>query len=116
MNTKNAYYPFGHIVFSESPHWAYYRFDWEPPTRYADELMFKVRECAQILTGELLAEDFDEDEDEEEVVVLYDAGCAVMRAVASLWAAAGEVRRRGVPGLKALFSQSLSQARPVVQQ
>ena len=29
VNTKNAYYPFGHIVPSESPHWAYYRFDWE---------------------------------------------------------------------------------------
>ena len=24
LNTKNAYYPFGHIVPSESPHWAYY--------------------------------------------------------------------------------------------
>ena len=22
VNTKNAYYPFGHIVPSESPHWA----------------------------------------------------------------------------------------------
>ena len=33
-------------------------------------------------------EDVDEDEDEEEVVVLGDAGCAVMRAVAGLWAAA----------------------------
>ena len=29
-------------------------------------------------------EDVDEDEDEEEVVVLGDAGCAVMRAVAGL--------------------------------
>ena len=27
VNTKNAYYPFGHIVPSEDPHWAYYRFD-----------------------------------------------------------------------------------------
>ena len=33
VNTKNAYYPFGHIVNSESPHWAYYRFDWELPSR-----------------------------------------------------------------------------------
>ena len=33
-------------------------------------------------------EDVDEAEDEEEVVVLEDAGCAVMRAVAGLWAAA----------------------------
>ena len=33
-------------------------------------------------------EDVDEAEDEEEVVVLGDAGCAVMRAVAGLWAAA----------------------------
>ena len=33
-------------------------------------------------------EDVDEDEDKEEVVVLGDAGCAVMRAVAGLWAAA----------------------------
>ena len=32
-------------------------------------------------------EDIDEAEDEEEVVVLGDAGCAVMRAVADLWAA-----------------------------
>ena len=55
VNTENAYYPFGHIVPSESPHWAYYRFDWELPSRFADELMFKVRECAQFLTGELLA-------------------------------------------------------------
>ena len=57
VNTKNAYYPFGHIDLSESPHWAYYRFDWELPSRFADELMFKVRECAQFLTGELLAMD-----------------------------------------------------------
>ena len=55
VNTKNAYYPFGHIVSSKSPHWAYYRFDWELPSRFADELMFKVRECAEFLTGELLA-------------------------------------------------------------
>ena len=33
-------------------------------------------------------EDGDEDEDEEEEVVLGDARCAVMRAVAGLWAAA----------------------------
>ena len=33
-------------------------------------------------------EDVDEDEEEEEVVVLGDAGCAVMRAGAGLWAAA----------------------------
>ena len=33
-------------------------------------------------------EDVHEDEDEEEVVVLGDAGCAVMRAVAGLWVAA----------------------------
>ena len=32
--------------------------------------------------------DVDEDEDGKEVVVLGDAGCAVMRAVAGLWAAA----------------------------
>ena len=57
VNTKNAYYPFGHIVSSESLHWAYYRFDWELPSRFADELMFKVRKCAQFLTGELLAMD-----------------------------------------------------------
>ena len=57
VNTKNAYYPFGHIVPSESPHWAYYRFDWELPSCFADEPMFKVRECAQFLTGELLAMD-----------------------------------------------------------
>ena len=57
VNTKNAYYLFGHIVPSESPHWAYYWFDWELPSRFADELMFKVRECAQFLTGELLAMD-----------------------------------------------------------
>ena len=24
VNTKNAYYPFGHIIPSESAHWAYY--------------------------------------------------------------------------------------------
>ena len=57
MNTKNAYYPFGHIVPSESLHWAYYRFDWELPSRFADELMFQVREFAKFLTGELLAMD-----------------------------------------------------------
>ena len=57
VNTKNAYYPCGHIVPSESPHWAYYRFDWELPSRFADELMFKVRECARFLTGKLLAMD-----------------------------------------------------------
>ena len=55
--TKNAYYPFGHTVPSESPHWAYYRFDWELPFRFADELMFRVRVCAQFLTGEILAMD-----------------------------------------------------------
>ena len=33
-------------------------------------------------------EDVDEDEDKEEVVVLGDAGCAVLRAVAGLWVAA----------------------------
>ena len=33
-------------------------------------------------------EDVDEDENEEEVVVLGDAGCAVMRAVGGLWVAA----------------------------
>ena len=32
-------------------------------------------------------EDVDEAEDEEKVVVLGDAGCAVMRAVAGLWVA-----------------------------
>ena len=57
VNTKNTYYSFGHIVPSESTHWAYYRFDWELPSRFADELMFKVCECAQFLTGELLAMD-----------------------------------------------------------
>ena len=57
LNTKNAYYPFGYIVPSESPHWAYYWFNWESPSRFADELMFKVRECAQFLTGEPLAMD-----------------------------------------------------------
>ena len=57
VNTKNDYYPLGHIVPSESPQWAYYRFDWELPSRFADELMFKVRKCAQFLTGELLAMD-----------------------------------------------------------
>ena len=56
-NTKNAFYPFGNIAPSESPHWAYYPFDWELPSRFADELMFKVRECAQFLTRELLAMD-----------------------------------------------------------
>ena len=57
VNTKNAYYLFGHIVPSESPHWAYYQFDWELPSRFADELMFKIRECARFLTRELLAMD-----------------------------------------------------------
>ena len=41
------------------------------------------------------AEDVDEDEDEEEVVVLGDADCAVMRAVAGLWAAASAVATAG---------------------
>ena len=57
VNTKNAYYPFGHIVHSKSPHWAYYWFDWDLPSPFADELMFKVCKCAQFLTGELLAMD-----------------------------------------------------------
>ena len=57
VNSKIAYYPFGHIVPSESPHWAYHRLDWELPSRFADEYMFKVRECAHFLTGELLAMD-----------------------------------------------------------
>ena len=57
VNTNNAYYPFGHIVPSESPHWAYYRFDWELSSRFADELMSKVRKCTQFLTGELIAMD-----------------------------------------------------------
>ena len=33
VNTKNAYYAFGHIVPSESPHWADCRFDWELSSR-----------------------------------------------------------------------------------
>ena len=37
----------------------------------------------------------DEDEDEEEVVVFGDAGCAVMRAVADLWAAASAAATAG---------------------
>ena len=37
----------------------------------------------------------DEDEDEEEVVVLGDAGCAVMRAVVGLWAAASAAATAG---------------------
>ena len=40
-------------------------------------------------------EDFDEDENGEEVVVLGDAGCAVMRAVAGLWAAASAASTTG---------------------
>ena len=57
VSTKNAYYALGNIVLSESPHWAYYPFNWELPSRFADELMFKVRECAQFLTRELIAMD-----------------------------------------------------------
>ena len=57
VNTKNAYYPLGHIVPSESPHWAYYRFDWELSSRFGDKLMFKVPECTPFLTGELIAMD-----------------------------------------------------------
>ena len=40
-------------------------------------------------------EDVDEAEDEEEVVVLGDAGCAVMRAVAGSWAAASAAATAG---------------------
>ena len=40
-------------------------------------------------------EDIDEAEDEEEVVVLGDLGCAVMRAVAGLWAAASAAATAG---------------------
>ena len=40
-------------------------------------------------------EEVDGDEDEEEVVVLGDAGCAVMRAVAGLWAAASAAAIQG---------------------
>ena len=40
-------------------------------------------------------EDVDEDEDEEEVVVLGDAGCAVMRAVTGLCAAASAAATAG---------------------
>ena len=57
VNTKNAYYPFGHIVPSESPHWAYCRFDWELQSCFPDKIIFKVRECAQFLTGQLIVMD-----------------------------------------------------------
>ena len=40
-------------------------------------------------------EDVDEDEDEEEVVVLGDAGCAVMRAVAGFWVTAASAAASG---------------------
>ena len=40
-------------------------------------------------------EDVHEAEDEEEVVVLGDAGCAVMQAVAGLWAAASAAAKAG---------------------
>ena len=40
-------------------------------------------------------EDVDRAEDKEEVVVLGDAGCAVMRAVAALWAAASAAATAG---------------------
>ena len=40
-------------------------------------------------------EDVDEAEDEEEVVVLGDAGCAVMRAVAGSWAVASAAAEAG---------------------
>ena len=40
-------------------------------------------------------EDVDEAEDEEEVVVLGDAGCAVMRAVAGLWTATSAAATAG---------------------
>ena len=40
-------------------------------------------------------EDIDEDEDEEEVVVVGDAGCAVMRAVAGFWAVASAAATAG---------------------
>ena len=40
-------------------------------------------------------DDVNEAEDEEEVVVLGDAGCAVMRAVAGLWAAASDAATAG---------------------
>ena len=41
-------------------------------------------------------EDVDEAEDEEEVVVLGDAGCAVMWVVAGLWAAASAAATAGM--------------------
>ena len=40
-------------------------------------------------------EDVDEAENEEEVAVVGDAGCAVMRAVAGLWAAASAAATEG---------------------
>ena len=40
-------------------------------------------------------EDVDEAEDEEEVVVLGDTGCAVMRAVEGLWATASAAATAG---------------------
>ena len=40
-------------------------------------------------------EDVDEAEDEEEVVVVGDGGCAVMRAVAGLWAVASAAATAG---------------------
>ena len=40
-------------------------------------------------------EDVNEADDEEEVVVLGEAGCAVMRAVAGLWAAASAAATAG---------------------
>ena len=60
---------------------------WRVAAAFAYAVALWMRSAGRV-GSEDEVEDIDEDEDEEEVVVLGDAGCAVMRAVAGLWAAA----------------------------
>ena len=63
------------------------RVEWRPPYRF-------MRSAGRG-GSEDEVENVDEAEDEEEVVVLGDAGCAVMPAVAGLWAAASAAATAG---------------------
>ena len=66
--------------------------------RAAAALAFAVALCIRSAGrggSEDEVEDVDEDEDEEEMVVLGDAVCAVMQAVAGLWAVASAAATAG---------------------
>ena len=67
---------------------------WRAATALAFAVALSMRSAGRGGSEDEL-EDVDEAEDEEEVVVLGDAGCAVMRAVAGLWVAASAAATAG---------------------